>query len=116
MNQWKFAFQIEGTDQYINMSQYLMLTLLDVFQLCYFGETLKSQSSHISDASLRCPWYLCGGPFRRNLSIILSNSVRPLVMTGGKFFILDFHKLTRVSLYLATTFEIIYNFIVVIGM
>lgn len=79
------------------MSQYVVLTMLDVFQLCYFGETMKTQSSHISDALLRCSWYLCGGPFRRILSIILSNSTKPLVMTGGKFFILDFHKLTSVS-------------------
>lgn len=92
-------FQIEGSvGQYFNLSQYLMLTLLDVFQLCYFGETLKTQSSHISDALLRCPWCLCGGPFRRILSIILSNSTQPLVMTGGKFFILDFYKLSSVSL------------------
>lgn len=81
------------------MTAYLILTLLDVFQLCYFGETLKQQSSHIGDALLRCEWYLCGGPFRRISSIILANCTEPLVMTGGKFFILGFSKLTSVSLH-----------------
>lgn len=79
------------------MTAYLILTLLDVFQLCYFGETLMQQSSHIGDALLRSPWYLCGGPFRRITSIILANCTQPLVMTGGKFFILGFNKLSSVS-------------------
>ncbi|XP_031627368.1 putative odorant receptor 85e, partial [Contarinia nasturtii] len=93
-----FTFiKIEGTaKQYFNMTAYLILTLLDVFQLCYFGETLKQQSSHIGDALLRCEWYLCGGPFRRIASIILANCNQPLVMTGGKFFILGFSKFTSI--------------------
>lgn len=81
------------------MSAYLILTLLDVFQLCYFGEILKQQSSHIGDALLRGPWHLCGGPFRRIALLILVNSTKPLVMTGGKFFVLDFQKLTSVRQY-----------------
>lgn len=91
------------------MTAYLILTLLDVFQLCYFGETLMQQSSHIADALLRCPWYLCGGPFRRITSIILSNCTKPLVMTGGKFFILGFHKLSSVSVRMCVYFDVIYN-------
>ncbi|XP_055304002.1 putative odorant receptor 85e [Sitodiplosis mosellana] len=93
-----FTFlKIEGTaEQYFNMTAYLILTLLDVFQLCYFGETLKQQSSHIGDALLRCPWHLSGGPFRRIALIFLANCTKPLVMTGGKFFILDFQKLTSI--------------------
>lgn len=90
--------QIDGTvEQYFNMTAYVILTLLDVFQLCYFGETLKRQSTQICDALLRCPWHLCGGPFRRIVSIILANCTKPLVMTGGNFFILDFNKLVQVS-------------------
>lgn len=81
------------------MTSYLILTILDVFQLCYFGETLTQQSSHIGDALMRNAWYLCGGPFRRNVSIILAYCTQPLVMTGGKFFILGFSKLTSVSVY-----------------
>lgn len=98
--------QIEGSDfyQYFNMSAYLILTLLDVFQLCYFGDTLKQQSSHIDDALLRCPWYLCGGPFRRLMSVILANSRKSLVLTGGKFFVLDLNKLASVRMHAARVF------------
>lgn len=84
-------------EQYWNMTPYLILTLLDVFQMCYFGEILKQQSSHSGEALLRCPWYLCGGPFRRIASILLSNSNEPMVLTGSGFFILDFGKLINVS-------------------
>lgn len=65
--------------------------------MCYFGETLKHHSSRCGDAFLRSSWYLCGGPFRRIASIVLSNSYEPMVLTGSGFFVLDFHKLINVS-------------------
>lgn len=78
---------------------YLSLTFLDIFQLCYFGETLKQQSLKVGDAIFHSSWHLCGGQFRRSVSIFLSNSNRPLLLTGGKFFILDFAKMSAVSEY-----------------
>lgn len=54
------------------------------------------QSIRVGDAALRCPWYLCGANFRRSLSIMLANTVEPLKLTGGKFFILDYAKLLAV--------------------
>lgn len=83
--------------QYINYGSYFVLSCLDLYQMCYFGEALKRQSSKIGTALFRCPWHLCGGQFRRNMLIILSNTMSPLVMTGGNFFVLDFDKLTAVS-------------------
>lgn len=83
--------------QYFNLGSYIILSSLDLYQMCYFGEALKQQSSRIGSALLRCPWHLCGGRFRRDMSIILANTMKPLVMTGGKFFVLDFDKLTGVS-------------------
>lgn len=83
--------------QYFNLGSYIILSSLDLYQMCYFGEALKQQSSRIGSALFRCPWHLCGGRFRRDMLIILSNTTKPLVMTGGKFFVLDFGKLTGVS-------------------
>lgn len=95
------VFTIIKTDatliQYINFVGYIILSLMDLFQMCYFGEILKQQSSKVGTALLRCPWHLCGGQFRRRVSIILANTMKPLVLTGGKFFVLDFNKLTGVS-------------------
>lgn len=76
---------------------YLSLTFMDIFELCYFGETLKQQSLKVGEAIFYSPWHLSGGQFRRSVSIFLSNSNRPLLLTGGKFFILDFAKMSAVS-------------------
>lgn len=85
--------------QYFNLGSYIILSSLDLYQMCYFGEALKQQSSRIGTALLRCPWHLCGGRFRRDMLIVLANTMKPLVMTGGKFFVLDFGKLTGVSVH-----------------
>lgn len=105
-------FQIHATvDQYFNLFSYVILTGLDVYSLCYFGEQLKSQTSRIGDALFRCPWHLCGGPFRRIASIILANTTKPCVMTGGKFFVLDFEKLTSVNFLLTTHYTHIHTYV-----
>lgn len=96
--------------QYINLVSYVILSSLDLYQLCYLGEALRQQSSKIGSALLRCPWYLCGGRFRRHMLIVLANSMKPLVMTGGKFFILGFDKLTGVSAHLIHLSASIYLF------
>lgn len=83
--------------QYLNMTSYLILTLLDLFQMCYFGDVIKQQTSHIGDALFRSDWHLCGGRFRRVAIIILSKSMHPQVLTGGDFFVLDYTKLIGVS-------------------
>lgn len=54
------------------------------------------QSIRVGDAVLRSPWHLCGGSFRRSLSVILANTIEPLKLTGGKFFILDYTKVIAV--------------------
>lgn len=81
----------------MNLALYLMLTFLDILQMCYFGEILKLQSIRIGNGLFYSPWYLCGGQFRRSMSIILANVTKPLVITGGKFFVLDLSKMTGVS-------------------
>lgn len=92
-----FQFDNATLLEYVNLACYVILSALDLFQMCYFGENMKQQSLKVGNALLRCPWHLCGGPFRRGVLIILSNSMKPLVITGGKFFILDFDKMTGVS-------------------
>lgn len=71
---------------------YLILTLCELFIFGYVGNWMKIQSTRVSDAIYRCPWYLCGGPFRRTVVMFMANSMRPVVLTGGGFFILDYEK------------------------
>ncbi|KAJ6627578.1 Odorant receptor 83a, partial [Pseudolycoriella hygida] len=83
--------------QNINYLEYLFLTLFDIMIFGYAGNWIKEQSIRVGDAALRSPWYLCGSSFRRSLSIILANTVHPLQLTGGKFFILDYTKVIAVN-------------------
>lgn len=50
------------------------------------------KSTRVGEALLRSPWHLCGGPFRRGILMILQNTLKPIVLTGGKFFVLDYMK------------------------
>lgn len=51
----------------------------------------------MTDAIVRNPWYLCGGPFRRGMLMFMASSMKPAVLTGGKFFVLDYDKMKAVS-------------------
>lgn len=72
------------------------MTTLALLMIGYSGDCLKAHSDGIGAALLRCPWHLCGGPFRRDLMIIMKNTLKPMVLTGGKFFVLDYEKVKAV--------------------
>lgn len=55
------------------------------------------QSIRVGDAVLRSPWYLYSGSVRRSLVVIIANTMHPLKLTGGKFFVLDYTKVIAVS-------------------
>lgn len=78
--------------------QYLTLTLIGLMIIGYAGNCIKFESNRLTFALARCPWHLCGGPFRRDIMMIMKNTARPMVLTGGKFFIMDFDKVKAVSL------------------
>lgn len=73
---------------------YFLLSFLDILELGCFGEILKQQSLKVDNALFHSPWHLCGGQFRRPMSIFLMKSRRLALLTGGKFFILDFTKMS----------------------
>lgn len=77
--------------------QYLALTLIGLMIIGYAGNCIKFESNRLTFALARCPWYQCGGPFRRDIMMIMQNTARPMVLTGGKFFIMDFDKVKAVS-------------------
>lgn len=75
---------------------YLALTVSDLFCMCYLGQIIESQSARVSEFVYDLPWEGFGGPCRRTISIILLNSVKPKLMTGGKFFALSYEKFVAV--------------------
>lgn len=82
----------------VRFANYLVMTLMELFLFGYAGNSLKEQSIRVNDAIYRCPWHLCGGPFRRNAAMMMANAMKPLVLTGGRFFVLDYKKAEKVRL------------------
>ena len=51
----------------------------------------------VGDALMKAPWNLCGRRFRYRMSIILSNSNQPIILTAGKLYNLDFSQFMNVG-------------------
>lgn len=45
---------------------------------------------------MRSQWYSFKTPFRRSLQIIMANSLKPLKITAGKFYVLDYERFISV--------------------
>lgn len=56
------------------------------------------QSIKVGDAILRSPWYRFDVKFQRLIIIVLANTQKALIMTGGKFFDLGWDLFVTVSL------------------
>ncbi|XP_038120468.1 putative odorant receptor 85e [Culex quinquefasciatus] len=74
----------------MNICEYLMLTMTELFLLCYLGQTMKVQSMKVGDALMMSPWYECGAAFRKRTQLILINSFHPVRLTAMKLYDLDF--------------------------
>nr|XP_029733112.1 odorant receptor 4-like [Aedes albopictus] len=74
----------------MNIEEYFVLTMAELFSFCYLGETLKNQSVKISNALLSSTWYKCGAQFRQRVMLILKASQKPLKLSALKLYHLDF--------------------------
>ncbi|XP_059611825.1 odorant receptor 83a [Phlebotomus argentipes] len=72
----------------VTIAEYLSLATSELLLFCYYADMLTYQSTRLNEAIIRSPWYTCGGPIRRDLIIMLANSVKPFTLTAGKFFLL----------------------------
>lgn len=79
--------------------QYLLLTFIAVWVFWYAGNCLKVESDRVMHAISNCPWHLCGGPFRRDVLMLMLSTSKPLTLTGGNFFIMDYDKFRAVCFY-----------------
>ncbi|XP_055708520.1 odorant receptor 83a [Phlebotomus papatasi] len=67
-------------------AEYLSLASSELLIFCHYASMITYQSTRLNEAIIRSPWYMCGGPVRRDMLIMLTNTVKPFVLTGGKFF------------------------------
>lgn len=63
----------------------------------YLGQIILNQSVRVRDFIYEVPWYQGGAPFRRSLLIIMMNTLKPHIITGGKFYAMGYDKFTAVK-------------------
>uniref|UniRef100_A0A340TB37 Odorant receptor n=2 Tax=Anopheles merus TaxID=30066 RepID=A0A340TB37_ANOME len=78
-----------STMKLINVLEYFMLSMTELYLYCFLGQTLKNQGLKVGDALWKSPWHLCGASYRRRLLIILMNAQRPVRLTGLKLYELN---------------------------
>ncbi|XP_035777568.1 odorant receptor 83a-like [Anopheles albimanus] len=78
-----------STMKLINVLEYFMLTMTELYLYCFLGQILKNQGLKVGDALWKSPWQLCGASYRRRMLIILMNAQRPVRLTGLKLYELN---------------------------
>uniref|UniRef100_A0A182JUT8 Odorant receptor n=1 Tax=Anopheles christyi TaxID=43041 RepID=A0A182JUT8_9DIPT len=78
-----------STMKLINVLEYFMLTMTELYLYCFLGQILTNQGLKVGDALWKSPWHLCGASYRRRLLIILTNAQRPIRLTGLKLYELN---------------------------
>uniref|UniRef100_A0A182P061 Uncharacterized protein n=1 Tax=Anopheles epiroticus TaxID=199890 RepID=A0A182P061_9DIPT len=78
-----------STMKLINVLEYFMLTMTELYLFCFLGQILTNQGLKVGDALWKSPWHLCGASYRRRLLIILMNAQRPVRLTGLKLYELN---------------------------
>ncbi|KFB53231.1 AGAP002558-PA-like protein [Anopheles sinensis] len=78
-----------STMKLINVLEYFMLTMTELYLYCFLGQILQNQGLKVGDALWKSPWHLCGASYRRRMLIILMNAQRPVRLTGLKLYELN---------------------------
>ncbi|XP_053680290.1 odorant receptor 83a [Anopheles nili] len=78
-----------STMKLINVLEYFMLTMTELYLYCFLGQLLTNQGLKVADAMWKSPWQLCGASYRRRMLIILMNAQRPVRLTGMKMYELN---------------------------
>ncbi|XP_045762472.1 putative odorant receptor 92a [Maniola jurtina] len=76
---------VQKTGTVLKFASFLMLSLSQVFLLCYFGDLLMSSSIELSQTVYSCRWYDVEPAIRRSVLIILIRSQKPCKVTACNF-------------------------------
>lgn len=83
-----------------NLSEilYIFYVTMDSFTSSYIGQILMDQSVRVRDFLYNVPWYAMDPKTRNDMRFVLMGSQTPLILTGGKFFVLKYETFIVVSL------------------
>lgn len=84
-----------------NLSEilYIFYVTMDSFTSSYIGQILMDQSVRVRDFLYNVPWYTMDRRTRADMRFVLLGSQTPLILTGGKFFVLKYETFIVVSLW-----------------
>nr|UEN71228.1 olfactory receptor 45 [Gregopimpla kuwanae] len=81
---------------FISFCLYVSTMLMMVYGYCFAGEYLISESEKVYNAYYQCQWYDLSSSFKKQLSICMTGSAKPLLLTGGGFYVFSLAGFTSV--------------------
>ncbi|XP_022115688.2 putative odorant receptor 92a isoform X1 [Pieris rapae] len=75
---------------------FLLMSLYQIFMLCFFGDIISVSSTRIGDAIYKSKWYEAKPAFKRSLFIIIMRSRKPCVLSAAKFATLNLTAFTKI--------------------
>ncbi|XP_034826617.2 odorant receptor 67c-like isoform X2 [Maniola hyperantus] len=87
---------VQKTGTVLKFAPFLVMSLTQVFLLCFFGDLLMSSSIQISDAVYSCRWYDAEPAIRRCVLIIIIRSQKPCKVTASNFADLNLSAFTTI--------------------
>lgn len=84
------------TSEVMNELLYLIGVMGDTFYNAHAGQILLDQSVRVRDFLYEISWYRMDRKLRQDMRFILMFGCRPLQLTGGKFFVMNYEKFVSV--------------------
>ncbi|XP_049821496.1 odorant receptor 30a-like [Aethina tumida] len=75
--------------QFILLCCYFMTMMCQIAMYCYFGHNIMTSSSEITTACYMSNWLNFSVKVRKMLILIMERAKRPLIITAGRYFILN---------------------------
>uniref|UniRef100_A0A2A4IYH6 Odorant receptor n=1 Tax=Heliothis virescens TaxID=7102 RepID=A0A2A4IYH6_HELVI len=92
-----FRFTMPGATQYfVFLTLYIVVMTLQVMVPCWFGSRLIEKSSQITFAVYDCDWTPRCRRFKSNLRLLVERANRPIIIKGGKMFMLSLATFTAI--------------------
>nr|WBF90980.1 odorant receptor SameORX [Schistocerca americana] len=97
---------IETIAKYLS---YMASILLQIFCYCWFGDNLSSKSTAVARVAYSCAWTRGSAGFGRSLCILMARAQRPLIVSGGSFYILSREAFIRILNASYSYFAVLYS-------
>nr|AOE48059.1 putative odorant receptor OR54 [Athetis lepigone] len=92
-----FRFTLPAKTQYfVFLTLYVVVMTLQIMVPCWFGSRLIEKSSQITFAVYDCDWTPRCRRFKSNLRLLVERANKPIIIKGGKMFLLSLGTFTSI--------------------